>query len=45
MFYEYKDDDTVDWVVYASKYTINVAPGPFGIVSAIMLYLNFQVLH
>jgi len=38
-------DDSVDWVRYGVQYTMNIAPGPFGVVNWIMMYLNFQVEH
>jgi len=40
-----KDDVEVDWVRFASDYTINISPGPFGFVNWWMGYLNFQVEH
>jgi len=40
-----KEDESVDWVRYAAIHTMNVSPGPFGIVSWFMSYLNFQIEH
>jgi fatty acid desaturase len=40
-----KDDDKVDWVRYAAIHTMNVSPGPFGVVNWWMSYLNFQIEH
>jgi fatty acid desaturase 2 (delta-6 desaturase) len=40
-----KDDATVDWVRFASDYTINIKPGPFKFVNWWMGYLNFQIEH
>lgn len=39
------EDTKVDWIRYASVYTMNIKPGPFGIVNWIMGYLNFQIEH
>jgi fatty acid desaturase len=35
----------VDWVRYSAFHTMNVKPGPFGVVNWIMGYLNFQIEH
>lgn len=40
-----KDDDKVDWVRYAAIHTMNVSPGPFGVVNWWMSFLNFQIEH
>lgn len=40
-----KDDTDMDWIRYASMYTMNVKPGPFAIVNWLMGYLNFQIEH
>ncbi len=35
----------MDWVRFASIYTINICPGPFGFVNWWMGYLNYQIEH
>ena len=35
----------VDWVRFASVYTMNVKPGPFKFITWWMSYLNFQIEH
>lgn len=40
-----KDDKEMDWIRYASIYTMNIYPGPLSFINWWMGYLNFQIEH
>ena len=40
-----KQDEDVSWVRYSADHTMNVTPGPFGVVNWWMSFLNFQIEH